>query len=39
MPERMIGSPRLFDEVLKVWRASLPLNRFIQRAMEDLKGQ
>ena len=36
MPDRMITSPRLFDEVLKVWRASVPLNRFVQRAMEDL---
>ena len=36
LPDRFITSPRLFDEVLKVWRASVPLNRFIQRAMEDI---
>ena len=36
MPDKMINSPRLMDEVLKVWKASLPLNRFIQRAMEGL---
>ena len=38
MPEKMLNSPKLFEEVLKVWRASIPLNRFIQRAMEDVKG-
>ena len=38
MPDRMLGSPRLFDEVLRVWRASLPLNRFIQRALEETRN-
>ena len=37
MPDRLIASEHLFDEVLKVWRASVPLNRFVQRAMEDLR--
>ena len=36
MPDKMLTSPKLFDEVIKVWRASVPLNRFIQRAMEDV---
>ena len=37
MPDRFIGSEKLFDEVLKVWRASVPLNRFVQRAMDDVR--
>ncbi len=37
MPDKFIGSDRLFDEVLKVWRASVPLNKFVQRAMEDVR--
>ena len=37
MPEKLLASEKLFDEVLKVWRASVPLNRFVQRAMEDVK--
>ncbi len=37
MPEKLLGSEKLFDEVLKVWRASVPLNRFVQRAMEDVR--
>ncbi|MBR1549918.1 MAG: DUF2461 domain-containing protein [Bacteroidales bacterium] len=37
MPERMLASPKLADEVLKVWKASVPLNLFVQRAMEDLR--
>ena len=37
MPDKYIGSEKLFDEVLKVWRASVPLNRFVQRAMEDVR--
>mgnify|MGYP002625799812 CR=1 FL=1 len=36
MSPRMVGSDRLMEEVLKVWRASVPLNKFVQRAMEDL---
>ena len=36
MPTRLLSSPRLADEVLKVWRASVPLNLFVQRAMEEL---
>jgi hypothetical protein len=39
MPDKMISSPNLFDEVLKVWKASLPLNRFIQRAMEEVRNK
>ena len=35
MPERMLDSPRLADEVLKVWRASVPLNLFLQRAISE----
>jgi hypothetical protein len=38
MPEKLLGSEKLFDEVLKVWRASVPLNRFVQRAMEDVRN-
>lgn len=38
LPDRLISSPKLFDEVLKVWKASVPLNRFVQRAMEEVKG-
>ena len=37
MPDKFIGSDKLFDEVVKVWRASVPLNRFVQRAMEDVR--
>ena len=37
MPERLLTSEHLSDEVLKVWKASVPLNRFVQRAMEDLR--
>lgn len=36
MPESKLTSDNLNDEVLKVWRASVPLNLFIQRAMEDV---
>jgi hypothetical protein len=35
MPEKLLGTEKLFDEVLKVWRASVPLNKFVQRAMKD----
>ena len=37
MPDKFIGSDKLFNEVLKVWQASVPLNRFVQRAMEDIR--
>ena len=37
MPEKLLGSENLFDEVLKVWRASVPLNRFVQRAMDEVR--
>ena len=37
MPDRLLTSDNLSDEVLKVWRASVPLNLFIQRAMEDIR--
>ena len=37
MPERLLTSDRLRDEVLKVWKASVPLNLFIQRALEDVR--
>ncbi len=36
MPERMVTSPKLADEVLRVWKASVPLNLFLQRAMEEI---
>ncbi|MCR4660013.1 MAG: DUF2461 domain-containing protein [Bacteroidales bacterium] len=35
IPERFIASPQLADEVFKAWRASVPLNRFLIRAMFD----
>jgi len=35
MPEKLLASEKLFDEVLKVWRASVPLNRFLQRCQLD----
>ncbi len=38
MPDHYIDSEALFDQVIKVWRASVPLNQFIQRAMEDVRG-
>ncbi len=37
MPDRLISSRNLSDEVLKVWKASVPLNLFLQRAMEDVR--
>jgi len=37
LPDRLIGSPKLSEEVLKVWKASVPLNLFLQRAMEDVR--
>lgn len=37
MPERLLTSDRLSDEVLKVWKSSVPLNLFIQRALEDVR--
>lgn len=30
-----LDSPQLLEKVLEVWRASVPLNRFLQRAMGD----
>lgn len=38
MPERYIDSNKLFGQVLKVWSASVPLNQFLQRAMEEVKN-
>lgn len=37
MPDRLLTSDNLSEEVLKVWRASVPLNLFIQRAMEEVR--
>ncbi len=37
MPDRYLDSEELLPQILKVWRASVPLNRFLQRAMEDLR--
>lgn len=28
-----VTGPRFFDQIMDVFRASIPLNRFIQRAM------
>ena len=38
IPERYIDSDELFGRVLKVWKASVPLNKFLQRAMEEVKN-
>ena len=38
MPDKYLEGGKLFDEVVKVWRASVPLNRFVQRAMEDVRN-
>ena len=38
LPDRLIDSDRLSQEVLNVWRASVPLNLFLQRAMEDVRS-
>ena len=35
IPREMILSDQLFDEVIKVWRATLPLNKFLQRAIAE----
>ncbi|MBR1850103.1 MAG: DUF2461 domain-containing protein [Bacteroidales bacterium] len=37
LDESLVGSPEMADAVLDVWRASLPLNKFLQRAMEEVK--
>lgn len=37
MPEKYILTDKLFDQVLKVWKASLPLNLFLERAVEDVR--
>lgn len=34
MPRDIIFTPQLFDEVVKVWKASLAMNLFLQRAIE-----
>lgn len=39
VPDKLIGSEHLFGEVLKAWKASVPLNLFIQRAMSELVEQ
>ena len=36
MPQKYINSDELFDRVLEVFRASVPLNLFIQRAMYEM---
>ena len=33
MPKEIIGSDQFFDHVVKVWRATVPLNLFIERAL------
>ena len=38
LAEGAIADEALSDMVLEIWRASLPLNRFLQRAMEEVKG-
>ena len=38
MPEKYLADEDLSDRVIDVWRASLPLNRFLQRALEEVKG-
>ena len=38
LAEGAIADEALSDRVLEIWRASLPLNRFLQRAMEEVKG-
>ena len=35
MPEKYILTDQLFDQVLKVWKASLPLNLFLERAIDN----
>ena len=35
MPSKYIASDELLDRVLEVFRASVPLNKFIQRAMSE----
>lgn len=37
MPQQFILTDQLFDEVIKVWTASVPLNRFLQRAIEGVQ--
>ena len=33
MPKKLIGSDQFFDHVIKVWKATVPLNLFIERAL------
>ena len=37
LSEETIKNENFSQEVLKIWHASLPLNRFLQRAMEEVK--
>lgn len=39
LDERLLKSDSLTDEIVKIWSASLPLNFFIQRAMEEVKDR
>ena len=34
VPQEIIGSDQFFDYVLKVWKATVPLNLFIERALD-----
>lgn len=38
MPYDMILTEDFFDEVVKVWKATVPLNRFIERALTDVEA-
>lgn len=35
LDEGLLNSPTLIDHVLDAWRAAVPLNRFVQRAIKD----
>lgn len=39
MPDNIVLTDQLFDEVVRVWKASLPLNRFIERALTDIPAE
>ena len=36
IPRKTVLSDKFFSEVVKVWKASIPLNKFIERAIEDI---
>ena len=33
MPKEIIGTDQFFDHIVKVWKATVPLNLFIERAL------